>query len=42
MTRVVDGKRSRGEGVEVLVERVGSDGFVIGGYELVKFDGEEI
>ena len=43
MTRIVEGyRRGRREGVEVLTEGVGCDGFVVGGDKLVEFDGEKI
>ena len=43
MTRLIKGKgSSRREGIEVLIEGVGSNCLVIGSYELVKFDGEKI
>ena len=43
MTRVVDGERgSRRVGVEVLSKRVGGDGLVVRGNEVIEFDGEQI
>ena len=43
MTRVIDrmGRCGR-EGIEVLVKGVGGNCLVVGGDEVVKFEGEEI
>ena len=43
MTRVVDREWGcRREGVEVLMEGVRCNRLVVGGYEVVKLDGEEV
>ena len=43
MTRVIGGKGRCGrEGIEVLAEGVGGNGLVVGGNEMIEFEGEEI
>ena len=43
MTRVIDGKGGcRREGVEILAKGVGCNRLVVGGYEVIKLEGEEV
>ena len=43
MTRVIYREGGcRREGIEVLAERIGGNGFVVGGDEVIELDGKEI